>query len=110
LDYLSEPQHCWDGQDRAGIQHRDIKPQNLLLLGGTVKVADFGLARVLEGVAASHSGALTPAYAAPELFEGRTTPWSDQYSLARRPPMPPPRGPPAIGRAAPCRSRGTTRR
>src|SRR5262249_32860164 len=54
----------------------------LLLLGGTVKVADFGLARVLEGVAASHSGALTPAYAAPEFFEGRTTPWSDQYSLA----------------------------
>jgi hypothetical protein len=82
LDYLSEPQHCWDGQDRAGIQHRDIKPQNLLLLGGTVKVADFGLARVFEGVVASHSGALTPAYAAPEFFEERTTPWSDQYSLA----------------------------
>ena len=30
------------------IQHRDIKPQNLLHMGGGIKVADFGLARILQ--------------------------------------------------------------
>ncbi|MCI0456207.1 MAG: protein kinase, partial [Gemmataceae bacterium] len=34
-----------DYLNRQGVQHRDIKPQNLLLVGGGVKVADFGLAK-----------------------------------------------------------------
>src|ERR1019366_8074098 len=64
------------------IQHRDIKPQNLLMIGGSVKVADFGLAKLLEETVAAHSGAMTPSFAAPECFHNQTTRFSDQYSLA----------------------------
>jgi serine/threonine protein kinase len=74
-----------DGIDHLhtrNIQHRDIKPQNLLLKGDTLKVADFGLARVLANSVTGHTGSLTVAYAAPEFFDGRTTRRSDQYCLA----------------------------
>lgn len=55
-----------------GVLHRDIKPSNLLLerTSGRVKIADFGLARILQsfGDAASQPGHLlgTPAYMSPE--------------------------------------------
>jgi len=82
LDFLNSPVHCVDGREGVSVQHRDIKPQNILLVGGCVKVADFGLARLLEQTVVSHSGSLTPLYAAPEFFNGQTTRNSDQYSLA----------------------------
>src|SRR5204862_396543 len=46
------------------------------------KVADFGLARSLSHSATGHTGALTPAFAPPEFFQGRTHRQSDQYALA----------------------------
>lgn len=73
LDYISE---------KHSLQHLDIKPENLLMVGRHVKVADFGLVKDLQDVSQSLMGGLTPAYAAPELFDGRPSSRSDQYSLA----------------------------
>lgn len=83
IDYLNEPRHTIGGKPGVAVQHRDIKPQNLLLVGNGVKVADFGLLQPLEHSMTQHSGkSLTMAYAPPEFFHGKTTATSDQYSLA----------------------------
>lgn len=73
LDYMSE---------EHSLQHLDIKPENLLMLAGRVKVADFGLVKDIHDATASMMGGLTPLYAPPEVFDGRPSRWSDQYSLA----------------------------
>ncbi len=71
-----------------GIVHRDIKPENILLTKkGEVKVADFGLSRILNTTQALHltqSGVTmgTPLYMSPEQVEGRPLdPRTDIYSL-----------------------------
>jgi serine/threonine-protein kinase len=70
------------GAEAAGVLHKDVKPQNLLLAGGTVKVGDSGLARLLKDYT-DHGSRLTCfRYNAPEFLAGRPTPRSDQYSLA----------------------------
>src|SRR5262249_49697311 len=63
-------------------QHLDIKPENLLLLAGHVKVADFGLVKDMRQSQASLVGGMTPLYAAPEVFRGTPSRHSDQYSIA----------------------------
>ena len=82
IDYLNEPHTLDEKQVAVRVQHRDIKPANILLVGSGVKVADFGLARVLNQTMVSHTGGMTPAYAAPEFLQGRTSQHSDQYCLA----------------------------
>ena len=82
LKYMRE---AADGLDFMGhthsLQHLDIKPENLLIVSGHIKVADFGLVKDIHDCTQSVMGGLTPAFAAPELFDGRPTNTSDQYSL-----------------------------
>jgi len=63
-----------DFSHKNGVVHRDIKPANIILLkDGTVKVADFGIARV-ESSNLTQAGSVlgTPSYMSPEQFMGQT--------------------------------------
>ena len=83
LEYLKDAADALDYiRDNYNLQHLDVKPENLLLVGDRVKVADFGLVRELFNSNASLMGGLTPNYAPPEVFDGRPDQHSDQYSLA----------------------------
>ncbi len=68
-----------------GMVHRDIKPENILVTtGGTVKVADFGLARAYADGTATQAGGVqgTVQYLSPEQIRGEPAdPRSDLYSL-----------------------------
>jgi serine/threonine protein kinase/WD40 repeat protein len=82
IDFLNSPQHDL-GEGPVSIQHSDIKPANIVLIGSSAVVCDFGLARILtrnQVTATSASG--TPAYMAPEAISGKPARTSDQYSLA----------------------------
>src|SRR5436853_7819122 len=74
LLYLREAAEVLDLMNlEYGLQHLDIKPRNLFLVSGHVKVADFGLVNSLanlNGQAAPNCavGAITPSYASPECF------------------------------------------
>lgn len=64
--------YCHD----RGIVHRDLKPENLLYQDETeesqIKIADFGLAKLLTGDAMMQTACGTPGYVAPEILEGQT--------------------------------------
>jgi hypothetical protein len=74
-----------------GVIHRDVKPQNVMVLAepaagaGFAKLADFGVAHVASGDQLTRTGDVvgTLAYMAPEQAEGaRVTPACDVYALA----------------------------
>src|SRR5829696_1677861 len=79
--------HALSYAHRRGIIHRDIKPSNILLTSGeTVKVADFGIARIVEedDVLMDEAGEIVGSarYMSPEQLRGEdATPRSDVYSV-----------------------------
>ena len=57
-----------------GISHRDIKPDNVLMVNGVAKISDFGIGRFVERDTTTITSTIqsmgTYDYAAPELFDG----------------------------------------
>lgn len=83
IDYLNSPRHDV-GEGVVSFQHSDVKPENLMLMGGSVLLCDFGVAKTLsEGSdmrGTSMGGSL--AYISPESLNGKPSNHSDQFSLA----------------------------
>jgi serine/threonine-protein kinase len=66
-----------------GVLHRDLKPANVMIDGrGKVRITDFGIASLAVHGGGDHPMAGTPAYLAPEIFQGgKPSVRSDLYSL-----------------------------
>ncbi|RLQ01397.1 serine/threonine-protein kinase [Micromonospora sp. BL1] len=75
-----------DGRERSvdALVHSDIKPSNIMVERTgpiSVKLADFGIARILTQTLEQAAGAMTPEYAAPELFRDSRSAAIDWWAL-----------------------------
>jgi serine/threonine protein kinase len=94
LPILDQIVSALDFAHSEGIVHSDLKPANIIILpNGRVKVIDFGIARAIPNTTANTSdrttfdvhalGAMTPAYASPEMIEGQDPdPRDDVFALS----------------------------
>ena len=85
LGLLEQVAGALDAAHEAGLLHRDVKPQNVLVAdGGDAFLTDFGLSRAATDTATASRPTLgTVAYIAPEVIRGEApTPASDRYSFA----------------------------
>jgi serine/threonine protein kinase len=82
IDFLNQPIHDFGQGDRQPIYHCNIKPQNLIQVGNSVQIADYGLAHLLD----AHLSTITAfslTYVAPEVVkDNKPGPHTDQYALA----------------------------
>jgi serine/threonine protein kinase len=81
IDFLNQATHKLGSGPAQGIQHCDIKPGNLLIVGNDVQVCDYGLARVADDTRKTEAAG-TRAYTPPEQLNNKPTKGTDQYSLA----------------------------
>ncbi len=80
LDYGKQLLSALTYAHKRGVIHRDLKPENIMVLDdGNIKVVDFGIARIGEGdLTVSIAG--TPPYMAREVWKGKASELSDQWS------------------------------
>jgi serine/threonine protein kinase len=72
------------GLEPDQLIHRDLKPDNVLISGQTLKISDFGtskLSELNESLELSQGGGYTPYYAAPEAFDRKASAKTDVWSL-----------------------------
>ncbi len=85
LDVVEHVLDALAAAHRAGLVHRDVKPENVLIASdGRIKLADFGLARAVTEVTATTTGTVlgTVAYLAPELVtHGASDARTDVYAV-----------------------------
>jgi serine/threonine-protein kinase len=86
LGWLEDAARALDAAHARGVVHRDVKPGNLLIdAQGRARIADFGIARVLDdALTQTAPGTVlgTAGYLAPEQARGeRASPASDRYAL-----------------------------